>query len=68
MEGLKMESKPKDYKDYLYQVTIFHHAEFDKIRNGEGINFKDFLHAVLGCSSWDNSGGKSGSKFAKSYN
>lgn len=23
---------------------------------------------MLGCSSWDNTGGKSGSKFAKSYN
>jgi hypothetical protein len=68
MDSLKIEIKMKDYKDTLYQVTIFHHAEFEHIRNSEGIIFQDFVKAILGCASWDNSGGKSGSKFSKSYN
>lgn len=68
MENLKIEMKTKDYREYFYQVTVLHHAEFEQIRNGEGINFKDFLRAILGCASWDNTGGKSGSKFAKSHN
>jgi chromosome condensin MukBEF ATPase and DNA-binding subunit MukB len=42
MDSLKIEIKMKDYKDTLYQVTIFHHAEFEHIRNSEGIIFQDW--------------------------
>ena len=52
----------------LVEFIFYYPVEFEELRKREGIENESYLKALYSCRSWESSGGKTNSKFAKAEN